>query len=89
MNRTEILQHAADLLGNERQHDYGDALDTHERIAVIWSVILNDDVRADEVALCMAAVKLVRASKQPGHTDSYVDAAAYVSLAGEFAGRPA
>ncbi len=87
MNRTEILQQAADLLGNDRQADYGDAFDTHERIAAMWTVILGGPIKADEVALCMTAVKLVRAAKKPGHHDSYVDAAAYAALAGEFAGR--
>lgn len=81
------MQQAADLLGNDRQADYGDALDTHNRIAAMWTVVLDTPVTADQVALCMTAVKIIRAAKKPGHADSYVDAAAYAALAGEFTGR--
>ena len=37
------------------------------------------------MALAMVAVKLARLAKNPGHKDSYVDAAAYLGIAYECA----
>ena len=85
MNSGNILGRAQYLLAEDRQDTYGDARDTHQKIADMWSMILGCPVRPHQVAMCMVAVKLVRATKSPAHADSYIDAAAYAALAGEFA----
>ena len=80
--RTEILETAADLVNNDRARDYGTPQENMGRIAAGWSVILSQDLSAEKVALCMAWLKLARLVNGP-HEDSYIDAAAYMALAGE------
>ena len=81
--RKVILQDAIDLTCNERNDAHGDPFDNHERIALIWTAILDSAVTAQQVALCMAGVKMARASYNPEHMDSYIDGAAYFAIAGE------
>ena len=80
--RTEILETAATLINGDRERDYGTPRENFGRIAAGWSVILSQDISAEQVALCMAWLKLARLVNGP-HLDSYVDAAAYMALAGE------
>ena len=82
--RIEILEEAALLIGTDgaRERDYGTPQENFKRIADGWAVILQADVSAEQVALCMAWLKLARLVNGP-HPDSYVDAAAYMALAGE------
>lgn len=80
--RTEILEAAATLINGDRERDYGTPRENFGRIAAGWSVILDQDVSAEQVALCMAWLKIARLVNGP-HLDSYVDAAAYMALAGE------
>lgn len=76
------LIEASHLLGGDRQGQYGDARVTHERIAQMWNAIVPQGKRiaASDVALMMIAVKIVRASKNPGHRDSWVDIAGYAEI---------
>lgn len=67
-----------------RAQEHGDPQQAHERIAEMWSAILthangtNVIVRAKEVAACMVALKLVRASSHlPTSDDTYDDMAIY------------
>ena len=80
--RTEILDTAVTLINGDRERDYGTPAENFGRIADGWSVILDKDVSAEQVALCMAWLKIARLVHGP-HKDSYVDAAAYMALAGE------
>ena len=81
--RKAVLKTAGDLIDGDRARDYGDAFEMHKRIASGWSQILGIDVRAHEVALCMAWLKISRIVESPSHADSYVDAVAYMALAAE------
>lgn len=65
----------------ERQKSYGDPVEMHERIAKIWSGILNVQINANEVALCMIGLKLARSQNDPSHLDSLVDVAGYNEIA--------
>ena len=85
MLKTKILQLATELVDGDRDRVYGDPRSNHERIAAIWSVLLDTPVNAQQVAMCMAAVKMSRLVQTPNHLDSYVDAAAYMAIAGELA----
>ena len=80
--RTDILETAAELINGDRERDYGTPAENFGRIAAGWSVILDKDVSAEQVALCMAWLKIARLVNGP-HEDSYIDAAAYMALAGE------
>jgi len=85
MNRREILEKADEFISASRDEIYGDPARNHERIAEMWSAILGIDVKAEEVALCMIAVKMSRLCQTPEHEDSWVDIAGYAALGGEIA----
>ena len=85
MDRGEILNKANELTHGDRDKNYGSPLINHQRIAAIWSVILEKEIRADQVALCMAGVKIARLIETPNHADSFIDGAAYFAIAGEIA----
>lgn len=69
----------------KRQSQWGDPVATHVRIAQVWSGILDHEVTPQQVALCMAGMKLVRSSVNQGEGDSYADAKGYVDIAGMIA----
>ena len=80
--RTKVLAEAMDLVNGQRNRDYGSPEVNFRRIADGWSIILQTDVTPEMVALCMAWLKIARLVNGP-HSDSYVDAAAYMALAAE------
>jgi hypothetical protein len=81
--RNEILDTAKSLINGDRAEAYGDALDLHRNIAKGWSIILGQEVKPHQAALCMAWIKMMRLVVTEDHMDSYVDLAAYAALAGE------
>jgi hypothetical protein len=83
MNRKEVLEKAETLINGLRAQDYGEAYENHERIAKIWSVLLDKDVTVSQVYQCMVAVKLARLIVTPDHEDSWVDICGYSALGGE------
>ena len=85
MNRGDLLDEAKRLTLTDRTRDYGDCTGTHREIAAMWGVILGAPVEARQVALCMAALKIVRACHSPLISDHYADGAAYMAIAGECA----
>lgn len=85
MKAQKILAQAADLVGGDRQADYGPPEENFNRIARLWSVVLKQPVSAYQVALCMAQVKVARLVESPEHSDSWVDGAAYMGLGGQLA----
>ena len=70
----------------ERGKIYGDAVDTHARIAQVWSGVIGTEVTALQVALCMVGLKLIRAECAPEHEDSYVDIGGYTEIVKKIAG---
>lgn len=83
MNRKEILNKAESLVNGPRAKEYGDAHENHDRIAKMWSVLLDTEVSVEQVYQCMIAVKLARLTVTPEHEDSWVDIAGYAALGGE------
>ncbi len=49
-----ILELAKELIGKDRQEDYGDKLTNLKNIAALWSIFLRKDIAAHDVAMCMA-----------------------------------
>jgi hypothetical protein len=84
MNRGEILQEAARLTAKDRQNIYGDPRNNHVRIADLWTTYLAQQITPQQVAICMALVKVARLMETETE-DSFVDLAAYASIAGEIA----
>lgn len=85
MNRTEILTAAADYVTRDRAATHGDAERNFDLVGLYWSMHLGCLVKASDVAVMMAMLKLARIKANPANIDSYVDAAGYAALAGEIA----
>ena len=85
MNRKECLDSAAEAVLKNRQELYGKPEDGFAGIAAIWSVILGRKIASHEVALCLAALKIVRAANSPTHADNWVDMAGYAACGSEIA----
>lgn len=75
-----ILAEAERLVSGEKQKEYGDAKKSFDRIAALWSIVLEKEVTAHDVALCLIELKVSRqiSSKK---RDNLVDIAAYAKLA--------
>ena len=71
---------ALTLVDGDRQTDYGPPADNMRRIGLAWSAILDCDVTPAQVALCMAALKLVREAYRH-KPDNLIDAHGYVDIA--------
>ena len=84
MNRGDILKEAARLTASDRQNQYGDPRTNHSRIADLWTTYLETEIEPDQVAICMALVKIARLMETQS-ADSYIDLAAYAAIAGEIA----
>jgi hypothetical protein len=79
---SQVLKDAEAVVNGPRQAQYGDPVVTCERIGMAWAAILGlPGVTAKEVALMMAALKLVREAGEEHHYDNLVDAAGYVAIA--------
>lgn len=61
----------------ERQQNYGHPNADFQRTAGMWSAILGVEVTMQDMALCMAALKISRLKSTPGHHDSLVDLIGY------------
>ena len=84
MNRVSILEHASDIITNDRAQTHGqDAEDSFGRIAAYWSAHLGHPVSATDVCAMMTLLKLARISGNPKHLDSWVDACGYAAIGGE------
>lgn len=70
----------------QRGSSWGNAASTHSRIAQVWSGILDTEVTAGQVALCMTGLKLVRASVNPNDPDSFDDGHGYLAIAEDIFG---
>jgi hypothetical protein len=83
--RTKILETAAGYIDGPRANDYGSAQENFSRIGTMWGAILGtpNAVSAEEVAMCLVALKLSRLANTPSHEDSWVDLAGYAALGGE------
>lgn len=65
---------------DERGRAYGHPLPNHQRIAALWSVVLEREVTPAQAALCMALVKVARLVQTPDHADSIHDLAGYAEV---------
>jgi hypothetical protein len=83
MERGEILDEAKRLTHGDRNKNYGSPVVNHTRIAKLWSVWLEHEITPAQAAMCLALVKVARLIETPDHLDSFIDGAAYFSIAGE------
>lgn len=80
MPEDKPLDKIGELLA-QRGQQWGGATSTHVRIAQVWSGILDTEVTALQVALCMSGLKLIRAGVNPFEPDSFDDAHGYLRIA--------
>ena len=60
---------------------YGHPITQHKRIAELWSAYLGYPIQPNEVAICMALVKISRQAEDAAYLDNYEDAIAYLAIA--------
>ena len=85
MNRSECLDKAKEIVNGARQENYGKPERNFNQIALYWSIYLDHDVSATDVALMMVLMKLARLQNKPDHDDSWVDIAGYAANGAELA----
>lgn len=85
MNRSEILAEAERLINNDRAAAYGPVEVNFTRIADLWSVYLDLEVTAVDVAHMMTLLKISRSKENPAGVDNWIDIAGYAALGGELA----
>ena len=66
----------------DRGQFYGHPSDNMQRTAALWSAYLEMPVTDYQVAMCMALVKIAR-SMETAKVDTYIDATAYLAIAGQ------
>ena len=85
MNRSECLDKAKEIINGARQENYGKPESNFKQIAAYWSLYLDHDVSATDVALMMVLMKLARLQNKPDHDDSWIDIAGYAANGAEIA----
>jgi hypothetical protein len=81
--RVACLRRAEALTTGPRNATYGTPTANMADIAALWSTFLGQPVTGQQVAVCMALVKIARLRASPDHQDSHDDAAAYMAIAWE------
>lgn len=84
-NRTEVLQHANDLITGDRAESYGPPQKNFGIIAALWHPIFGVPITPAQVALALTQLKIARLIHTESHEDSWIDAAGYIALGGELA----
>jgi hypothetical protein len=70
------LEIANELVGGDRNADYGHPREDFTRTAKMWSALLGTEVTPEQVGLCMIAVKLSRETHRH-KPDNLTDIAGY------------
>lgn len=81
-NNKSILAEAEDIVNGSRQSDYGDPVESFERIAKIASMIAGKDLSPEYCCAVLMAVKLVRESFNHKR-DNFVDLCGYAYIMNE------
>ena len=83
VTRDEILEIAKTIISGDRHEDYGNASDSFDRIAKMWTAYLDVAVSPMDVANMMMLLKMSRSLTSPDKADTWVDICGYAALAGE------
>ena len=75
-----ILDEANSIIYGDREKTYGNPAKNLNNIANFWSVYLDLEISAQDVAQMMVLLKLARLINTPNHRDSLVDAVGYLAL---------
>jgi hypothetical protein len=86
-DRMYFLDEAEKLINGQRAKEYGPAKKNHQRIADIWTILLdkklNGAITPEEVVACMIGVKVARLAEDISKDDSWTDVIGYAALGGE------
>ena len=83
MKTEEALQTAKELVTGPRAKTYGDKIRNHAKIGKMWSAYLDKEITAHDAAVMLALLKVARTKFGNPTEDTYIDAAAYMAIAGE------
>lgn len=90
--RAGVLDEARQLTSKDRNSTYGEPEDNFGEIAASWRAYLKGKkikhLDASDVALMMVLMKVARLKHNPGHRDSWVDAAGYAACGAQCALTP-
>lgn len=87
MRGENLLQRALQTF-EERRAEYGSAERNMVQVAKRWSLVLGQEVSAQDVVLCLLELKLARLTFDPAHVDSIIDVAGYAAVLAELAPTP-
>ena len=80
MTKTEKLFDEVIKTIHARGESYGHPYYNHKRIAELWSAYIGYPLQPNQVAMCMALVKISRQAEDPGVLDNYKDALGYIAI---------
>ena len=83
MKSHQFLNRASVLVEGQREKDYGNKVENHDNIAMLWSAYLIKNITAHDVAIMMTLLKIARTKLGEVNKDTYIDMAAYGAIAGE------
>jgi len=83
MKASDYLNEAKEII-EDRGMDYGHPSDNMQRTARLWSAYLEMPISDDQVAMCLALVKIAR-SMESAKVDNFIDGAAYFAISGQLA----
>lgn len=83
MQRGDILDTAKQYVTKDRDADHGAMEENFSTIGKLWSVYLEVDISAIDVAVMMSLLKVGRIKSNPKHCDNWIDGAGYLACGGE------
>lgn len=78
-HREYLLDEAKAIVMKSRAQQYAPPDRDFSNIAIIWSVLFETDITAEQVAQAMIVLKLCRLKHTPEHEDSWIDIAGYAA----------
>ena len=79
MTRKEVLEATAEIVCEDRDAQYGHPESNFELIAKMWSIWLDAEVTASDVAMMMAMLKIARIKTGKVKEDNYIDLIGYIA----------
>lgn len=87
--RSSVLNEANKIVNGERAGTYGGPEDAFKTVADLWNAYFNQSskgipsIKAHDVAILLALLKVARLKATPTHRDSWVDLAGYAACGAE------
>ena len=83
MKRKECLETAIETVCKAREDAYGNPENNFQLISKLWSAYLGTPVTSEDVAMCMALLKVARIKTGKHKEDNYIDLCGYGACACE------